>query len=103
MLTEIGVTADAGARESLSAMLQYMHENSDQWKGYTYWSAGPWWQDYMFGVQPKNGQDTPQMVTLIANLGGGTTPEPDPEPDPNPNPNPECSTLPYFRRSKYHQ
>lgn len=41
MLTEIGVTSDAGARESLSAMLQYMHENSDQWKGYTYWSAGP--------------------------------------------------------------
>jgi endoglucanase len=66
-LSEIGVSKDAGPRASLSAMLQYMHNNSSVWKGYTYWSAGPWWQSYIFGVQPTNNVDTPQMTTLIAN------------------------------------
>ncbi|HEY9870042.1 MAG TPA: glycoside hydrolase family 5 protein, partial [Candidatus Obscuribacterales bacterium] len=77
-LSEIGVTSDPGALASLSAMLQYMHANPGQWTGYTYWSAGPWWQNYMFGVEPVNGEDTPQMKTLIANLGSTTAPPPPP-------------------------
>lgn len=73
-LSEIGVPATTAAQDSLSAMLQYMHANAAQWDGYTYWSAGPWWQNYVFGVEPVNGQDTVQMKTLIANLGStGTT------------------------------
>lgn len=67
-LSEIGVTAEPAPCASLAAILQYLHANSAQWDGYTYWAAGPWWQDYIFGVEPKNGQDTPQMKTLIQNL-----------------------------------
>jgi Spy/CpxP family protein refolding chaperone len=91
-LTEIGVTSDPGALASLTAMLQYMHANSDAWLGYTYWSAGPWWESYMFGVQPRNGVDTPQMTTLIANFGDRNSPPPPPsppEPLPPPEPKPE--------------
>lgn len=71
-LSEVGVTADPGACSSLSAMIQYLHANSAQWDGYTYWSAGPWWQNYMFAVEPKNGKDTPQMTILIKNLNLST-------------------------------
>lgn len=77
-LSEIGVPATTGGLDDLDAMLKYMHANAAQWDGYTYWSAGPWWQGYVFGVEPVNGQDTPQMTVLINNLGtstsgGGTT------------------------------
>lgn len=68
MLTEFGVVANEGALASLAAMIQYMHSNSTQWMGYTYWSAGPWWADYMFGVEPRKGKDRPQLTTLVNNL-----------------------------------
>lgn len=93
-LSEIGVPASSAAQDSLGAMLKYMHANAAQWDGYTYWSAGPWWQSYIFGVEPVNGQDTPQMTTLIANLGSATTPTPTPEPTPTPTPTPEPTPTP---------
>ncbi|MBX9880141.1 MAG: glycoside hydrolase family 5 protein [Candidatus Obscuribacterales bacterium] len=68
MLTEFGVVAESGPLASLAAMIQYMHANSAQWVGYTYWSAGPWWSDYMFGVEPRKGKDRPQLTTLVNNL-----------------------------------
>ena len=88
-LSEIGVPSSAAAQDSLGAMLKYMHANSAQWDGYTYWSAGPWWQSYMFGVEPVNGQDTAQMKTLIDNLSANLpTPNPAPTPVPTPTPTP---------------
>jgi endoglucanase len=94
-LSEIGVPASSEAQASLGAMLQYMHSNKDVWTGYTYWSAGPWWQNYIFGVEPVNGQDTTQMKTLIANLGStSTTPTPTPEPTPEPTPTPTPEPTP---------
>jgi endoglucanase len=78
-LGEIGVPASSVAQADLAAMLQYMHENKAAWTGFTYWSAGPWWQSYIFGVEPVNGNDTVQMTTLINNLGAtqvATTPPP---------------------------
>ena len=84
-LGEIGVTSAAGALADLSAMLQYMHANPTAWTGFTYWTAGAWYgPSYMFGVEPINGQDTPQMTTLISNLGNPTPPPPPPPSQPAP-------------------
>src|SRR5262249_53681040 len=81
-LGEIGVTSDPGALADLSAMLQYMHANPAAWSGYTYWTAGQWYPtNYIFRVEPVNGVDTPQMQTLVSNLGT-TTPTPTPTPTP---------------------
>ena len=49
-------------------MLTYMEQNQDVWVGFTWWSAGAWWGDYMFTVEPKNGEDRPQMATLEPHL-----------------------------------
>lgn len=69
-LGEIGVTSASGALADLSAILQYMHANPAQWTGFTYWTAGQWYPaNYMFSVEPQNGQPTPQMETLEANVG----------------------------------
>lgn len=32
--------------------------------GGTYWAAGPWWGAYPLSVEPRNGQDRPQMGVL---------------------------------------
>ncbi|GEM_PF-3111368 len=70
LLGEIGVTSASGALADLAAMLQYMHSNPAVWTSLTYWSAGPWWQNSTFGVEPVNGTDTLQMTSVVANLGG---------------------------------
>lgn len=31
----------------------------------TYWAAGPWWGNYKLAIEPKDGQDRPQLETLM--------------------------------------
>ncbi len=63
-LGEFGISANETCMMALDNMLAYMHANSDVWMGWTYWAAGPWWGNYMFSVEPANGQDKPQMAIL---------------------------------------
>jgi endoglucanase len=39
-------------------------DNTDVWLGWTYHTAGPWWGDYPFSIQPEDGIDKPQMQVL---------------------------------------
>jgi endoglucanase len=65
--------------EAITHMLDYMDDNDDVWMGWTWWGAGPWWNDYMFEIEPVNlGQpnqaDRPSMDLLEPRLAG--IPEP---------------------------
>ena len=46
--------------------------------GGTYWAAGPWWGNYPLSLEPRNGQDRPQMAVIEYHLnpagGVGTRP-----------------------------
>jgi endoglucanase len=64
----------AGARNdtcyaALDDMLSYIDHNTDAWLGWAYWAAGPRWGDYLFTLEPQNGQDRPQMAILARHLG----------------------------------
>ena len=74
---EFGVASDSTSLKGLDNMLSYMDKNSDVWIGATYWAGGPWWGDYMYAIEPKNGVDRPQMAILRKyDLGsGGGTPD----------------------------
>lgn len=37
--------------------------------GGTYWAGGPWWGDYPLSVEPRGGQDRPQLPVLVRHLG----------------------------------
>ena len=63
-LGEFGWAANAPAEKEGRAMLCYMSRNQDVWLGWAYWAGGPWWGDYMFSIQPKDGADRPQMHVL---------------------------------------
>ena len=45
-----------------------MQEHSNVWEGVTAWSAGPWWDNYMFSLEPLNGVDKPQMAIFVEHL-----------------------------------
>jgi len=63
-LGEFGSSDNETCLQALDDMLQYIDDNDDVWLGWTYWAGGPWWGDYMFSIEPKNGQDKPQMAIL---------------------------------------
>jgi endoglucanase len=63
-LGEFGVSSNDKCLAALDDMLKYIDENFDVWLGWSYWAAGPWWGDYMFSIEPMNGQDRLQMAVL---------------------------------------
>jgi endoglucanase len=76
-LGEFGSPSDPACLASLNALLAMMERNRDVWRGWTYWSAGPWWGSYFLSVQPGPAGDKPQMTVLRQFL-----PKPDPAPPP---------------------
>jgi endoglucanase len=40
--------------EAIDAMLSYIADNDDVWLGWTWWAGGPWWNNYMFTLEPTN-------------------------------------------------
>ena len=67
-LGEFGVGANDTGRDAINGMLTMMEQNRDVWIGYTWWSAGPWWGNYMFSLEPDKGIDRPQMSWLLPHL-----------------------------------
>jgi endoglucanase len=63
-LGEIGAAATPPCLASLAALLGDVNANPDAWLGWTYWAGGPWWGDYMFSIEPKDGRERPQMEVL---------------------------------------
>ncbi|KAJ5895079.1 Cellulase [Penicillium taxi] len=58
-----GVNTDC--KEAITGMLTYMQENSEYWKGAMWWSAGPWWGDYIFSMEPPDGTAYEGMLSTI--------------------------------------
>lgn len=67
-LGEFGAANNPTALAATTDILSFMEQNQDVWAGYTWWAAGPWWGDYMFTLEPKDGKDRPQMATLQPHL-----------------------------------
>jgi endoglucanase len=63
-LGEFAGADNATCKAAVTNMLQYMQSNNNVWIGFTWWAAGPWWEDYMYTIEPKAGVDRPQMSWL---------------------------------------
>lgn len=67
----VGTQANQIGDEAMQNLLQHLEANADVWLGWAWWSAGPWWGDYMFSLEPTgNQQDRPQMDVLESHLAG---------------------------------
>jgi endoglucanase len=74
VLGEFGVPVVPDGDKCLHDMLNSMERDSDVWLGWTWWAAGSRWGEYLFTIEPKNGQDRPQMAWLQPHLGGAAMP-----------------------------
>ena len=63
-LGEFGTASDGTSLAALGDMLSSMSRHADVWQGGTYWAAGPWWGDFMYSAEPRNGVDAAQMKVL---------------------------------------
>ncbi|MFL6626934.1 MAG: glycoside hydrolase family 5 protein [Vitreoscilla sp.] len=63
-LGEFAGASNATCDQAVANMLTFVRNNSDVWAGWAWWSAGPWWGNYMFSIEPAGGLDKPQMTTL---------------------------------------
>ncbi len=68
-LGEFGGPQGAECLASLDALMNYTDMNNDVWVGWTYWAGGPWWGDYSFSVQPRDGHDKAQITILRKHFG----------------------------------
>ena len=70
-LGEFGVGEGKVNHAAIDDMLGYMEANRDVWMGFTWWSSGRWWGNYMYSVEPtKDGEDKPQLLYLTPHLHG---------------------------------
>ncbi|CAN5619346.1 glycoside hydrolase family 5 protein [soil metagenome] len=67
-LGEFAVGSDATCAAALEGMLAFIDQHRDVWLGWTWWSAGPWWGNYMFSLEPANNVDKPVLATLLEHL-----------------------------------
>ena len=52
--------------EAIANLLNHLNANSDVWLGWTWWSAGPWWGEYQFTLEPIGGvSHRPAMNVLL--------------------------------------
>jgi endoglucanase len=62
-LGEFGVGPSNECLAALKTIVESM-QDADAWLGWTYWSAGPWWGNYAFSIQPGSGIEAPQLTVL---------------------------------------
>ncbi len=94
-LTEFAGANNPECKKTIEGLLTYLEDNDDVWKGWNWWSAGAWWGDYMYSIQPKSGGvDRPQMDWVEPFLKKAPAPAPTPAPAPKPAPAPAPTPAP---------
>jgi len=68
ILGEFGGGSSSTCLSAIDDLLNHLDSNTDVWVGWTWWSAGPWWGNYFLSIEPANGQDKPQMSSLLKHL-----------------------------------
>ncbi|KAI4834143.1 glycoside hydrolase [Aureobasidium sp. EXF-8845] len=66
LIGEFAGAVNADCEAAVKDMLAFVAENSDLWAGALWWAAGPWWGDYMFSIEPKDGVAYSTYADLVA-------------------------------------
>lgn len=72
-LGEFGGGRNDTCYKALDDMLTYIDHNAEVWLGWTYWAAGPLWNEYIFTLEPNASGDRPQLSVLSKHLAGSST------------------------------
>ncbi|OQE90811.1 hypothetical protein PENNAL_c0011G06591 [Penicillium nalgiovense] len=72
-LGEFAGGANSVCQSAVTGMLDYLQANSDVWVGASWWSAGPWWGNYMYSFEPPSGVGYTYYMSLVKNYFPGST------------------------------
>jgi len=64
-LGEFAAGNNEQCKKAVTGMLKYMQANADVWQGWAWWSAGPWWGPYIYGMEPPSGKAYVSYFDLI--------------------------------------
>ena len=67
-LGEFGAGEGQTCLDAIDDLLDHLDARPQQWVGWTYWAAGPWWGGSVGAIEPTNGQDKPQTAILVQHL-----------------------------------
>ncbi|KAF3399472.1 putative endo-beta-1,4-glucanase B [Talaromyces pinophilus] len=65
ILGEFAGGANSVCEEAVKGMLNYLEQNSGVWLGASWWSAGPWWGDYIFSMEPPSGTAYVNYLSIL--------------------------------------
>ena len=66
--SEFNAGANPKCQAATQHLLNYVESNPDVFMGWAWWAAGPWWGSALRILEPKDGQDAPQMRWLEPRL-----------------------------------
>ncbi|CAI7595443.1 unnamed protein product [Penicillium viridicatum] len=66
-----GGGANSVCQSAVTGMLDYLQANSDVWLGASWWSAGPWWGDYIYSFEPPSGVGYTYYMSILKNYFPG--------------------------------
>ncbi|VDC04762.1 unnamed protein product [Peniophora sp. CBMAI 1063] len=61
-LGEIGAGSNTACIQAVYGALCEMAQAGGVWLGASWWGAGPWWGDYIYGIEPPSGVIDAQML-----------------------------------------
>ena len=69
-LGEFGGGRGSTCLDAIRNITTYMNDRPDVWIGWSYWAAGPWWDEYFSTLEPlnisgNNPTDRPQLASLV--------------------------------------
>lgn len=65
ILGEFAGGANSVCEAAVEGMLDYLEQNSDVWLGASWWSAGPWWGNYIFSMEPPSGLGYVNYLSIL--------------------------------------
>lgn len=66
VIGEFAGGANTLCETAVTGMLDAMITSNDVWLGALAWSAGPWWADYIFSMEPSTGTAYEAYMTVFA-------------------------------------
>lgn len=66
VLGEFAGASNEVCKAAVKDMLHELSMNNGVWWGVLWWAAGPWWEDYMFSVEPGTGAAHEWAVPVLA-------------------------------------
>lgn len=68
-LGEFSAGANDLCEEAIGNMVDHLDQNPEQWLGWAWWAAGPWWGDGWSSIEANaDGSDKPQVAWILKHL-----------------------------------